>query len=141
MFFNHFGGMKMNLLKWVIRFLVGTVRVIALLLLPPVLLGFLMYSGSFNGLWLAYFITSIIALGAIPLLPRAWFKYRAIRFSVVVLGAVVIILAIPIMKGDLGLVNGADMPAFTLRFIQCVVLAVMSMEAVFYPLIQRVADK
>lgn len=96
-------------------------------------LGFLLFLGSHNSLTIAYFVTTIVALTAFAALPRKFLESLRIRALLIVVAAAAVAATIPQMYRDLTLMNGADHPAFVLRFLVCLILLVMGLEALAWP--------
>lgn len=126
--------MKERITRNPVSTLAAVARGVALALSAPFILGFLWFFGSFNGMWLAYWFTSVPCMVIVPILPRRFlYRFLLVRAVVVLACGASILLTLPIMHFDLTLVNGADYPAFVLRCIQAAALAVLLVEAIVNP--------
>jgi hypothetical protein len=96
-------------------------------------LGFLLFLGFHDSLSIAYFMVTILALIAFAAFPRKFLASMPIRTLLIVAAVAAIATTIPQMYRDLTLINGADHPAFVLRFVECLIFLVMGLEALAWP--------
>jgi hypothetical protein len=105
-------------------------RVVALVMAGPFALGTWWFFDSIEGWDRFYSYISILCMILVPLLPRLLYRFVLVRIASILLCVTTIATSIPVMRADLTLMNGADIPAFVLRCVMDAVLTVLILEAV-----------
>ncbi|MEW6110318.1 MAG: hypothetical protein AB1632_14295 [Nitrospirota bacterium] len=115
-----------------IKNILKNIRIVSLFLSFLYLGGFFWflpyYMTSFH--FLLFRLSTGLSLLLLPLISNAMLKFVTVRILALLIGTVGVINDIQMMIRDLTLQNGADFPAFSLRLLIIIVLAIMILRVI-----------
>jgi uncharacterized membrane protein len=105
------------------------VRIIGICLGFPLLLGYLWFFKYHGRIETTYFVTSLLAVWGVAVIPRHFYKSSKLtRHLVRIICASAVISTMPMIYKDITLLNGADFPAVVIRSIVVAVEIILLVE-------------
>ncbi len=105
-------------------------RIIGIFFGLSILLGYLWYLKYHGLIETTYFVTTLLALWVVPVIPRRYYLSTYIKYLVRFICGIAVIATVPMLYKDLTMIYGADYSAAILRSLIILIELVLLTETI-----------